>query len=440
VEDETVGLLLVCEVPPVTEAAWFPAEARRVLRPTGALVFSHLNSRSYRALAYRAGYHLQSIWGGRRLKPYYYNGPTYATLREALVQLGFEIVREEGFCWFPFGRRSNSPLVSPAVRIESLLGLRKLATISPWVMSIARLRHRLPEDSGRKTEQNALHIKAQPDARNLPASGQNVTISDNLRSPSGDTAPHPEQTWCEEIARTAWGTYVTGVERRALLEASALAGPPGTALELGCDGGRWSMVLRDEGWSNICTDIVPESVRTCQGRLPTAKCILVNPSDTRLPVEDGSVRLLVVYEVPPVTEAAWFPAEARRVLQQNGILVFTHLNSHSYRAIAYRAVRRIQRFWKGERFKAHYDGPSYSSLRSTLVRLGFEMEREEGFCWFPFTRRSNSPLVRPAVRMESRLGLRKIPAISPWVVSIARSRRTAPGESGQNGLQATPYA
>jgi hypothetical protein len=139
VADGSIGLLLVCEVPQVTEAAWFPSEARRVLRDGGLLVFSHHNSHSYRGLAYRVGCRLQSLWSGTRLKPYYYHGPSYRSLRRRLVHLGFEFVREEGFCWFPFGRRSNSPLIAPAVRLESLLGLSRLAALSPWVMSIARL-------------------------------------------------------------------------------------------------------------------------------------------------------------------------------------------------------------------------------------------------------------------------------------------------------------
>ncbi len=235
----------------------------------------------------------------------------------------------------------------------------------------------------------------------------------------------------ETAARSAWGTYLTEIERRALREASELAGPPGTALELGCDGGRWSVVLRGLGWSNVCTDIVSESVERTRRRLPGAECILVKETDERLPVEDVSVGLLLVCEVPPVTEAAWFPAEARRVLRRNGALVFSHLNSGSYRALAYRAGYQLQSIWGGRRLKPYYyNGPTYGSLRETLVHLGFEIVREEGFCWFPFSRQSNSPLVAPAVRIESLLGLRKMPTVSPWVMSIARLRYPIPENPG----------
>ena len=244
-----------------------------------------------------------------------------------------------------------------------------------------------------------------------------------------------ETSW-EAAARSAWGAYMTEIERRALLEASALAGSPGTALEVGCDGGRWSMVLHDLGWSNVCTDIVPESVERARRRLPAAKCILVRAADERLPVEDESIDLLLVCEVPPVTEAAWFPAEARRVLRRDGVLVFSHHNSQSYRGLAYRAAHKFQKLWRSTRLKSYYyHGPSYGSLRRSLVDLGFEIVREEGFCWFPFGRRSNSSLIAPAARMESLLGLRRMATLSPWVMSIARLRPRFPESQGPTGLQ-----
>jgi hypothetical protein len=52
-------------------------------------------------------------------------------------------------------------------------------------------------------------------------------------------------------AKLPLGRYLTEVERRALVQASELASPPGIALEVGCDGGRWSILLRQLGWSNV---------------------------------------------------------------------------------------------------------------------------------------------------------------------------------------------
>jgi SAM-dependent methyltransferase len=240
---------------------------------------------------------------------------------------------------------------------------------------------------------------------------------------SAPTAPpqvDPQRTWCENLAQTKWGSYMTAIETQALLEASSLAGPPGTAMELGCDGGRWSILLNQQGWKNVCTDIVPNAVATAQRRLPDAKCFVVQPSDSRLPVDDGSIDLLLVYEAPAVAEADWFPTEARRVLRKDGILIFTYLNSRSYRAMIYRVLRGLQQIWGGERFKDYYNGPSYPELRNTLAKLGFRILKESGFCWFPFGRQSNSALIGPATWLETKFGLRNLPNHSPWTVAIAR--------------------
>jgi SAM-dependent methyltransferase len=239
----------------------------------------------------------------------------------------------------------------------------------------------------------------------------------------GSLAMEQDETSWEAAARSAWGAYLTDVEKRALLRASEMAGSPGIALEVGCDGGRWSSLLRDRGWRNICTDIVPESIERTRRRLPGAECILVEATDERLPVEDGTVDLLLVCEVPSVTEAAWFPTEAQRVLRKDGVLVFSHHNSCSYRGAIYRAARKLQILWGGNRLKSYYyNGPSYGSLRDRLTGLGFEIVQEEGFCWFPFGRRSNSPLIASAAWMESVLGLRRMAKLSPWVMSVARRR------------------
>jgi SAM-dependent methyltransferase len=232
--------------------------------------------------------------------------------------------------------------------------------------------------------------------------------------------PEGEETTWEAVARTTWGTYLTGVQHRVLREGCELAGVPSTALEVGCEGGRWSKLLQSWGWKNICTDINPESIELTRRRLPDAKCILVNANDERLPAEDASVGLILVCEVP-VIEAPWFPDEAKRVLRPGGVLVFSHFNPNSYRALLYRIGCRIQRLWGGTHFKTlFYHGPSYRSLRRAICARGFEMTREVGFCWFPFGRKSNSTLIGPAVRMEKFFGLHRLPTVSPWVMSIAQ--------------------
>lgn len=50
------------------------------------------------------------------------------------------MLKEEGICWFPFGRDSDSPLVPLATRTEAALRLRRLSALSPWVLGVAAKR------------------------------------------------------------------------------------------------------------------------------------------------------------------------------------------------------------------------------------------------------------------------------------------------------------
>jgi hypothetical protein len=47
-------------------------------------------------------------------------------------------VKEQGYCWFPIRRTSNSRMVPLVTELESALGLRHLPSFSPWVAFIAR--------------------------------------------------------------------------------------------------------------------------------------------------------------------------------------------------------------------------------------------------------------------------------------------------------------
>src|SRR5215470_5439375 len=109
-----------------------------------------------------------------------------------------------------------------------------------------------------------------------------------METPSGEQ----ELTYWETVALTRWGRYLTEIERHAVMAASMLAGERGTAVEIGCEGGRWSKLLTDQGWDLICTDVSPDSLRLCQRRLPAARCIPVKPTDTSLPCATNTVNLL----------------------------------------------------------------------------------------------------------------------------------------------------
>ncbi|MCK5615890.1 class I SAM-dependent methyltransferase, partial [Candidatus Pacearchaeota archaeon] len=214
-------------------------------------------------------------------------------------------------------------------------------------------------------------------------------------------------------AKTRWGAYTTDIEKQAILRANDLFTEPATALEIGCEGGRWSKLLADLGWNMICTDINEESLNICKKRIPAANCTLVNPNDDKISYPSESVNLLLCIEVAPVIQADWFINEAFRVLQKDGFIIAVFWNALSFRGF----FTRIKTFLNGN---FDYYKIEYPFWKKKFLKRGFEMFYEEGYCWFPFSRASNSVFVPYFTRLEKRIGLRKLTAISPWIVFIAK--------------------
>ena len=65
-------------------------------------------------------------------------GQGEAFLTALLAGAGFEVLHEEGYCWSPFARTSNSPLVPVFVQAERMLGLHRWIALSPWIAFVAR--------------------------------------------------------------------------------------------------------------------------------------------------------------------------------------------------------------------------------------------------------------------------------------------------------------
>jgi len=214
---------------------------------------------------------------------------------------------------------------------------------------------------------------------------------------------------------------VTQREREHLLDALGRT-RAGVSLEVGCEGGRWSELIAERGWRVICTDVDDTSLELCRARVPSAQCVLVEPRDTRLPVDTASVRLLLIYEVAPVMDSEWILPEAARALEPGGLLVCSTWNPRSFRGAAYRLLARVStRENDGiRRFQDYYRGPAHRAFRKQLASHGFDVLRERGLCWFPFGRSSDSRLVGPATTLESRLGLARVPTLSPWVLTTAQ--------------------
>ncbi|MEM7012737.1 MAG: class I SAM-dependent methyltransferase, partial [Verrucomicrobiota bacterium] len=157
--------------------------------------------------------------------------------------------------------------------------------------------------------------------------------------------PSADLTYWEQIGTTKWGSYTTGIEARAIDRAHSLLPKPTTALEIGCEGGRWSKRLADRGWNMICTDVNRDTLSVCQERIPDARCIHVDEDRRDLPAADNEVDLVLCIEVPPVIHAGWFPGELDRVLRDDGYLVGVFFNNCSARGgLAHRKAERNSSF------------------------------------------------------------------------------------------------
>jgi hypothetical protein len=239
------------------------------------------------------------------------------------------------------------------------------------------------------------------------------------------TEPAPNLTHWERVGQTtSWGRYLAEIEGRAILRGAELAEKPGHAIDMGCGGGRWSKLLSDRGWKMTCTDVDSHALSICQHTIPTANCFLARPEDRSIPVDSNSAGLMLCIEVVPLIEADWFAPEAHRVLSDGGLLVGVYINGRSWRAMAWRIKQRLTRAQDGDQF---YQA-AYSDCRRRLIATGFEMVHEESFCWGPFTRDSNSPLVPAVAKVERALGLHRVVSWSPWVVFIARKKGLATRE------------
>jgi SAM-dependent methyltransferase len=227
--------------------------------------------------------------------------------------------------------------------------------------------------------------------------------------------PGGARTYWERVATTKWGAYTTDVEKRGILKAHSLSGKPTVALEIGCEGGRWSKLLTDLGWQMTCTDIDEGILAICKQRIPTANCILVNPHDVQLPLASESVDLILCVEVNPVIQSSWFIDEAFRVLGNGKLVVGLSWNMLSLRGLFSHMVDLLR--------NGHdWYKTVYPFWRRKLRDVGFHILYEEGFCWFPFHRASDSVLVPFFVALEEKLGLRKLAAISPWILFVAQKQ------------------
>jgi ubiquinone/menaquinone biosynthesis C-methylase UbiE len=95
-------------------------ECSRILKADSSVVLSFGNQSSLKAK-------LRALRG----KSYTH---AYKEVTKTLEKSGFQVKAKMGYNWLPFGRISQSPFVGFLAGAEKVFGLRRLPSLSPWVM------------------------------------------------------------------------------------------------------------------------------------------------------------------------------------------------------------------------------------------------------------------------------------------------------------------
>lgn len=120
-KDEVFDVIFMIEVldyiPELEEAL---TECNRTLKPNASSILSFGNKSSLKSK-------LREMHG----KSYRHS---YKKVMHCLSKTGFNIKKKIGYSWLPFGRTSESRLVSVLAGMERVLGFRRVPRFSPWVI------------------------------------------------------------------------------------------------------------------------------------------------------------------------------------------------------------------------------------------------------------------------------------------------------------------
>jgi SAM-dependent methyltransferase len=234
-----------------------------------------------------------------------------------------------------------------------------------------------------------------------------------------ETETTPEFFWDQfreaSLDRYLFRTEYEFVRRHILPHIDA-----GPLLDLGCGSGKLGIPLQQEGAQVIGMDIDIVPLQAFAQRVQDVS--LVRGDAHELPFADESAAHVIAVQSFMFGDARRLVGEYRRVLRSNGVLVVQMLNRHGYKRALKHTVGRIVRLGRDRLNQQFIDVPSCGEMVDMLAGEGFEILGTQGYNWLPFARDSNSPLVDAAAALEGALGLRQVPALSPWVLIAGRKR------------------
>jgi ubiquinone/menaquinone biosynthesis C-methylase UbiE len=120
-KDDVFDVVFMIEVLDyISELGQALSECRRTLKTNASSVLSFGNKSSLKAK-------LKAMQG----KSYRHS---YKEVLQCLSKTGFLVKKKIGYSWLPFGRTSESSLVSVLARFERFFGLQRVVRYSPWII------------------------------------------------------------------------------------------------------------------------------------------------------------------------------------------------------------------------------------------------------------------------------------------------------------------
>ena len=210
-----------------------------------------------------------------------------------------------------------------------------------------------------------------------------------------------EETHWEKAAKTKMGKYLTQMESDFILKSFTQL--PTYIMDVGAETGRFTSLASEKNATVVGMDI--DSYGLKRLKLKNKNVDVIKADLRKIPIKDGVFDAILMIEVLDyihnLNEAL---TECNRTLKINASLIFSFGNKSSLKS------RFRELFGKSYRH-------SYKIVMRSLFKTGFAVVRKMGYCWLPFGRTSESQLIPFFAFLEKLFALRRIPRLSPWVIT-----------------------
>jgi ubiquinone/menaquinone biosynthesis C-methylase UbiE len=175
--------------------------------------------------------------------------------------------------------------------------------------------------------------------------------------------------------------------------------------DIGAEAGKFSLLSREKNLQVVAIDVNLPGLKRLRFKNKLVNVVLADARN--IPLKDGVLDAAFMMEVIDyIPESDTVLSECGRILKNGCLLVFSFGNKASLKS----KLRNL----RGKSYMHSYD-----EIMNELRKAGFKLVRKEGFNWLPFNRASENPLVPLSANIERLFGLRKMPSVSPWVMTHA---------------------